>query len=153
MRTGITGHVSEISEMLQAPSPAPNDFAVWLRQAMAERSISGVTLARLVNEQLADGHFAASNISHYLAGRSHPRPAIEEAIKHVLASSSPTGERQPAINPAGPPAPAVVQDAAVPSLQVEDLGGGQAHLVINQRLPWQEVLKVLELLKVGDKAG
>ena len=152
MSTGITRPASETSEMPQDPSPAPNEFAAWLRQAMTERSISGATLARLVNEQLADGHFAASNISHYLAGRSHPRPAIEEAIKRVLASSSPTGEWQPATNLAGPPAPAVAQ-AAVPSLQVEDLGGGQARLVINQRLPWQEVLKVLELLKVGDRAG
>ena len=66
--------------MTSDTSADPSEFAAWLRQAMRERGISGGTLARLVNEQMPDGHFAASNISHYLSGRSHPRPAIQDAI-------------------------------------------------------------------------
>jgi len=66
---------------------ASNEFADWLRQAMRERSLSGVTLARLVSEQLPGRHFVASNISHYLSGRCRPRPAIRKAIERALAGS------------------------------------------------------------------
>ena len=78
-------------------STTQNEFAAWLRQAMRERSLSGVTLARLVNEQLPDGHFAASNISHYLSGRSRPRPAIQDAIKRALASNRSAEEQRPIV--------------------------------------------------------
>src|SRR4051794_36004543 len=134
---------------LDAPI-APNEFAGWLRQTMRDRSLSGVTLARLVNEQLPDGHFAASNISHYLFGRSRPRPAIQQAIERALANGFP-GE-PPVTYRADPPASAVPQDTTVPPVQVEDLGDGRARLVVNRRLPWPDVLKVLELLKLGDSA-
>ena len=127
--------------------PPPNEFAVWLGQAMRERGISGVTLARLVNEQLPDGHFAASNISHYLSGRS--RPAIRQAIERALASSGSLGE-QPLTKAAGRSPSAMLQDTTLPPLHVEDLGDGRARLVVNRRLPWPDVLKVLELLKLGD---
>jgi hypothetical protein len=130
----------------------PNEFAVWLGQAMRERGISGVTLARRVNEQLADGHFAASNISHYLSGRSRPRPAIQDAVERALASSGSPGE-QPLTKPAGRFTSAMVQDTTVPPLHVEDLGDGRARLVINRHLPWPDVLKVLELFKLGDSSG
>src|SRR3954447_19041088 len=129
-------------------STHPNEFAVWLRQAMRERGISGVTLARRVSEQLPNGHFAASNISHYLSGRSRPRPAIQQAIEHALAGGS--------TNHAGgssPPAFGVLQRTAVVPVQVEDLGDGRARLVVNRRMPWSDVLKVLELLKLNDSAG
>jgi len=128
---------------------SPNEFAVWLRQAMRERFLSGVTLARRVNEQLPDGHFAASNISHYLSGRSRPRLAIQDAIERAVVSSGSPGE-QPLTKPAG--RSTLVQDT-VPPLHVEDLGDGRARLVINRHLPWPDVLKVLELLKLGDSSG
>src|SRR3954449_7754489 len=100
---------------MQRPKPPqPEEFANWLRQAMIERSISGAALARLVNEQLPDGHFAASNISHYLSGRSQPRPAIQTAIERALASIPANGGPQTTVDPAGPPAPAVPQDAPAP---------------------------------------
>jgi|SRR4051812_10952516 len=134
-------------------STAPTAFAAWLRQAMQERNISGAALARLVNEQLADGHFAASNISHYLSGRSQPRPAIQTAIEGALASTPANGGQQTTVDPAGPPAPAVPQDIPAPSLHVQDLGDGGAHLVMNRRLPWPDVLKVLEVLRLNDSAG
>jgi hypothetical protein len=143
--------VSRNMFMLRDHSSQPDEFAQWLRKTMIERSISGAMLARLVNEQLTEGHFAASNISHYLSGRSHPRPPIREAIERVLASSPPAQEHQPPEPPTVPSAAVVQQGATVPSLQVEDMGEGQARLIINQRLPWQDVLKVLELLKLGDK--
>src|SRR3954454_14526600 len=76
-------------------STAPTAFAAWLRQAMQERNISGAGLARLVNEQLPDGHFAASNISHYLSGRSRPRRVIQTAIERALASIPANGHRRP----------------------------------------------------------
>jgi hypothetical protein len=137
---------------MQRPKPPqPEEFANWLRQAMIERSISGAVLARLVNEQLADGHFATSNISHYLAGRSQPRPAIRQAIERVLASYAPAIEAQAPAKPFVPPGPAVEQGATPPSIRIEDIGEGQARLIINQRMPWQKVLKVLELLKLGEK--
>jgi transcriptional regulator with XRE-family HTH domain len=141
------------ADMSPDASATPGEFAVWLRQAMLERGISGAALARLVNEQLADGHFAASNISHYLAGRSRPRPAIQDAITRALASPPPPGGQQVTPSPAGLPGLAVPQDTTAPPLKVEDLGDGRARLVINQTLPWPDVLKVLELLKVGDRAG
>ena len=128
----------------------PPEFAEWLRQAMQERNISGAGLARLVNEQLPDGHFAASNISHYLSGRSRPRRVIQTAIDRALASIPANGGPQTTVDPAGPPAPAVPQDTPAPSLQVEDLGDGRARLVVNQRLPWPDVMKVLELLTGSD---
>jgi len=132
-------------------STAQNEFAAWLHQPMREHSLSGAKLAWLVNEQLPDGHFAASNISHYLSGRSRPRPAIQDAIKRALASRS-TGE-QPPTNPAGLSTSGILQGTPVTPVQVEDLGDGRARLVINRRLPWPDVLKVLELLKLEDKAG
>jgi hypothetical protein len=131
---------------------APTVFAAWLRQAMLECGISGVTLARLVNEQLADGHFAASNISHYLAGRSRPRPAIQDAITRALANRSSLGGWPPA-NPVGRFTSAALPGTAVAPVQVEDLGDGRARLVVNRRLPWPDVLKVLDLLKLENKAG
>src|SRR5215207_5403217 len=130
-------------------STAQNEFAAWLHQPMREHSLSGAKLAWLVNEQLPDGHFAASNISHYLSGRSRPRPAIQDAIARALASHGSPGERQ-TTNPAGPPARAVLQGTPVAPVQVEDLGDGRARLVINRRLPWSDVLRVLDLLKLHD---
>jgi len=125
-------------------SPVLNEFTAWLRQAMREQSLSSVALARLVNEQLPDRHFAVSNISHYLSGRSRPRPAIQDALKRALASRS-IGEQQPT-HPADPPVPVILQGTPVTPVQVEDLGDGRARLVINRRLPWSDVLKVLNLL-------
>jgi hypothetical protein len=132
-------------------STRPNEYAVWLRQAMRERGISGVTLARLVNEQLPNGHFAPSNISHYLSGRSRPRPAIQQAIEHALAGGS-SGE-PPVTYRTDRPAPSVLQGSTTAPVQVEDLGDGRARLVVNRRLPWPDVLKVLELLRSNDSAG
>src|SRR4051795_3756641 len=115
---------------MQHPKPPqPEEFANWLRQAMQERNISGAALARLVNEQLADGHFAASNISHYLSGRPRPRRVIQTAIDRALASIPANGAPQTTVDAAGPPAPAVPQDTPAPPLQVQDLGDGRAHLV------------------------
>jgi len=135
---------------LDAPT-APNEFAGWLREGMRERSLSGVTLARLVKERLPDGHFAASNISHYLSGRSRPRPAIQQAIEHALAGGF-LGERA-ATYRTDLPASGAPQGTIGAPVQVEDLGDGRARLVVNRRLPWPDVLKVLELLRLNDSAG
>ena len=132
---------------LDAPT-APNEFAGWLRQAMRERSLSGVTLARLVNEQLPGGHFAASNISHYLSGRSRPRPAIQQAIEHALAGGSTN-------HAGGSSRPRSVSCSAQPwylcRLRISETVGRAWSSTDACLGPMS--LKVLELLNLNDSAG
>ena len=102
-----------------------------------------------MNEQLPGGHFAASNISHYLSGRSRPRLAIQDAIERAVASSGSPGE-QPLTKPAA--RSTLVQDT-VPPLHVEGPGDGRARLVINRHLPWPDVLQVLDFSSWATVAG
>src|SRR4051794_11852400 len=73
--TPLLAGLSPAGTAASLAAPDPSGFAAWLRQAMRERTVSGVTLGRLVNEQLPDGHFAASNSSHFLSGDpAHAQP-------------------------------------------------------------------------------
>ena len=126
-----------------------------------------------VRQLAPSGHDRAFNLGS-CAGAARERATRGRALcsfKHLALSSRPVaaspghstsdrtrvgqlraGDRAAgACQTIGPARLAVEQGATPPSILIEDMGEGQARLIINQRMPWQHVLKVLELLKLGEK--
>lgn len=122
-----------------------------LRELMDEKGLGVVEVAKLVERELSGEKFNAVNLSHYRAGRSLPRPKYLKALSKALGVSS--QELIPLNQTLDLSDPEVkdVQDPDLPAFRVDDLSDGLAWLQINQRLPWDLVLRILNVLK-GEKA-
>ncbi|MDR3449369.1 MAG: helix-turn-helix domain-containing protein [Alphaproteobacteria bacterium] len=149
-------------------------FSSRLRTLMAEKGLTVTVLGKLIQEQLPEKSFNPVNISHYRSGRSLPRPPIMKALAHALDVNS--DELAPPLEnhaEAQPPmrgkkiamessvaAETLLHSAALlqkdpgssPSFHLEDLSDGEAWIQINQRLSWNMVLKLLQVLKGEDGA-
>jgi len=141
---------------------------------MAERGLTVTVLGKLIQEQLPEKSFNPVNISHYRSGRSLPRPPIMKALAHALDVSS--DELAPPLEnlakvqsqtigkkiglESSVSAERLLSGAALlqkdpgssPSFHLEDLSDGEAWIQINQRLSWNMVLKLLQVLKGEDGA-
>jgi transcriptional regulator with XRE-family HTH domain len=162
--------------ILQAPArDASNSrrkslFAERLRVVMTAKGLTVTATARLLQERLPEKKFNPVNMSHYLAGRSFPRPPILEALSDALGVSpedlAPSATGKPALVASndrlvapilngGADRSSVSTDrdddavASIPAFNLEDLASGEAWLQINQRLSWSTVIKILQVLKGG----
>lgn len=131
-------------------------FASRLRSAIAERELSAASLARKIQDDVPE--FSPGNISHYLAGRSLPRPRVLKAISRVLEtdlSAYAASDRRggsPARRSIKVSALPLPETGGLPALNVKDLGDGEALLQVNQRLPWPLALKILHAIR-GSEEG
>ena len=69
--------------------------------------------------------------------------AHDELKRKSVASQEPARELPRAADPA----------EAHHSVQVRDAGQGEAWLTIDERVPWETAVKILELLKIGRPAS
>ena len=129
-------------------------FGERLRAVIQERGWTLSEAARQVREQLPDGaKFTPANISHYVSGRSLPRPLYLEALTTALgvdAGDLMSQDNTPTRKTNGSQSEHVQlqQEEAreTPALHMQDLGD-RVRLQINQELPWPVALKVLRALK------
>jgi transcriptional regulator with XRE-family HTH domain len=108
---------------------------------MERRGLSVSETARSVKQELPGGAFNKANISHYLAGRSTPRPKFLKALCRVL----------------GVDAKELIEARASLStnnstntgvrVHLADLPDGEALLRINQKLSWVTVIRISKSLK------
>lgn len=157
----------------KATEPVPKAlFGECLRRLMEEKELGVTALAKLVQNQLPDRQFNPVNISHYRSGRSVPRPPILAALAHALgvevkdligaidmekaarASRELDKRLASSIHTAVEPQVRKVQNPdeleQLPTFHLEDMKDGQAWIQINQRLSWDMVIKLLQVLK-GEK--
>ena len=138
-------------------------FAERLRSIMAAKNLTVTELAKLIQQRIPDGNFNPVNISHYRSGRSLPRPKVMSALIQALAVEmedlAPSASNGVEIEPKQSPKKRAVSEGALvdarsekdanatPTFYLEDLDGGEAWIQINQRLPWNMVIKLLKVLK------
>jgi transcriptional regulator with XRE-family HTH domain len=138
-----------------------------LRSLMDQRGLSVSVAAKLVQEQLPGSSFNATNISHYRAGRSMPRPRVLRALGRVLGVDPEdlTSTRAGATEITADDAVGDQIDGGMRNLvsiaslsedgssrtvmrfHVTDLPDGEALLRINQKLSWSTVIRILKVLK------
>jgi transcriptional regulator with XRE-family HTH domain len=137
---------------------------------MAERGFTVTEVADRMRQHLPDGeNFATSNLSHYRQGRSVPRDGHLRALASALGvalteltsapddeSAGPRGASKASSslvdNPAGVASasrPSVPENSSV--IRIEDFGS-EMRLVIDQRVPWEKAIQILNVLK-GDGAS
>jgi hypothetical protein len=125
--------------------PPPESFGARLAAALA---IKGWTLARAAQEisrHLPPGEvFNPVNLSHYVHGRSFPRPKYRRALMRALdlgdVSEETVRQRQPAI------AAPSEESSEAPNIKVQDMGNGRARVQIDQVVPWPDALRLLQVL-------
>jgi transcriptional regulator with XRE-family HTH domain len=163
--------IQELQEKRLMPENARKAlFSQRLRSLMAGKALTVTALAKAVQRQVPGGKFNQVNISHYRSGRSLPRAQIMKALAEALgvdieelAPSSGSSiltlppepsQSEKALQPAdvrksSAPKAAVGDQApsAAPAFYVKDMEEGQAWIQINQRLSWQTVIKLLQVLK------
>jgi transcriptional regulator with XRE-family HTH domain len=163
--------IQELEEKRLMPvDPRKALFSQRLRSLMAGKGLTVTALAKAVQRQVPGGKFNQVNISHYRSGRSLPRAQIMKALAEALgveiedlAPSSGgdilTQPPQPissekVLPPAdvrqGTAPKAAVDDqasSAAPAFYLKDMEEGQAWIQINQRLSWETVIKLLQVLK------
>lgn len=123
-------------------------FARRVRDAMEMKGWRPTDLLRETAALLGSGHkLSSSHISHYINGRSFPNSEVRAAISQALQvdlERPPEPEEQGAVYPAS----ALKGRGIV----VEDAGDGTAHLLLESRLPWPVVVRILDLVH-GQQEG
>jgi hypothetical protein len=115
-------------------------FGERLAAAIEAKGWTLARAAREISRHLPPGEvFNPVNLSHYIHGRSFPRPKYRAAIIRALDLDefAEVAERRPFRTP-------VKHDS--PEIVVQDMGNGTARVQIDQVLPWPEALRLLELL-------
>jgi transcriptional regulator with XRE-family HTH domain len=148
-------------------------FAERLKQIMEKRGLTVTEVADRMRLHLPQGEsFATSNLSHYRQGRSVPRDGHLRALSLALGvdpaeltmkQSAPIRlDRAPAPSPSDestsvdessatstrPVSAAKLNSASSSVIGMEDLGTN-VRLIIDQRVPWEIGLNVLQILKGG----
>jgi transcriptional regulator with XRE-family HTH domain len=163
----------------RAHEPNKAAFASRLRAIMEARGLTAAETARRMSEHLPEGEtISRASLSHYRTGRSMPLMRYLDALSLALGVDksdllAPAGKDEiPGRNQsleltesAEPPrkqawmgAPGNENAAAGRSPEVtKPLGiiedfGDEVHLRIDQRVPWDVALKILEMLKIPRNA-
>jgi transcriptional regulator with XRE-family HTH domain len=163
--------IQELEEKRLMPEAARKSlFSKRLRALMAGKALTVTALAKAVQKQVPGGKFNQVNISHYRSGRSLPRAQVMKALaaalgvdieelapssgSNILTQPPEPSPSEKAFQPADfrkSSAPkATVDDQAsnaAPAFHLRDMEEGQAWIQINQRLSWQTVIKLLQVLK------
>jgi transcriptional regulator with XRE-family HTH domain len=145
---------------------------------MREQGLSSSETAERVREHLPEGEgFSASNISHYRSGRSVPRSLRLEALSQALGvqpaelvpaadtdietRAQPSQERRsaPASRAQKPQSGRrkgsvernrrdTAQGNGTLILHIEDLGT-KVRIQLDQRIPWELAMKLIQALKIS----
>jgi transcriptional regulator with XRE-family HTH domain len=160
----------------RAHEPNKAAFASRLRSIMEARGLTAAETARRMSEHLPEGEsISRASLSHYRTGRSMPLMRYLDALSlalgvdksELLAAAGKDeipGKNRPAENAeasrqqAWMEAPGNENAAAgrgpevtKPLGIIEDFGD-EVHLRIDQRVPWDVALKILEMLKIPRNA-
>jgi len=129
-----------MAKRLHVSSSARAAFPQRLRSIMSERGLTVAETARLASAHMPEGQgLSRATLRHYLRGRSLPRQRYLHALALALGvePSHLTRETEHALPPgSSTPGKRVV---------VKDLGG-EAHLFVEQRVPWDLALAILKLV-------
>jgi transcriptional regulator with XRE-family HTH domain len=126
------------------------------QRVAAAIEMKGWTLAeaaREISRYLPAGQiFNPVNLSHYVHGRSFPRPRFRRALEQALDISEPFDfprhRRKRSPGQEGNTESQTPGDGAV--VRVQDMGDGTARVQIDQVVPWPDALKLLEILTHKD---
>ena len=163
----------------RAHEPNKAAFASRLRSIMEERGLTAAETARRMSEHLPEGEsISRASLSHYRTGRSMPLMRYLDALSLALGVDksellAASGEDEFAATNAAAKLP---ENAERPRQQawmeapgnenaaadrrsettkplgiIEDFGD-EVHLRIDQRVPWDVALKILEMLKIPRNA-
>jgi transcriptional regulator with XRE-family HTH domain len=132
---------------------APETFGERLAAAIEMRGWTLAEAAREISRYLPVGQvFNPVNLSHYVHGRSFPRPKFRKALEQALdigeSFDAPRKRRKRAPNLTGNTDSQALGDE--PMVRVQDMGNGTARVQIDQVLPWPDALKLLEVLTHRD---
>jgi transcriptional regulator with XRE-family HTH domain len=163
-------------QAVRIPAAERVQFAERLTEAMRQGGLTIAETARRVRQHLGDGKgFSDANLVHYRQGRSVPRLRYLEALSLALGVSQSdliavdlpqseyadseerlrsrrslarAPEPPPAANDSAPQAKAPEIHVAV---TIED-HGDEAHVRIDQRVPWPVALRILKAVKDTEAA-
>lgn len=122
------------------PEYVKREFAAKLAAFMLKKGWNQSELARQASKHLSDGELSRDNVSNYYRGKHLPNESRLLAIAKALG-----------IDPEEllPPGAAPSASDQAPKFDMKDLGDGMVYLRVNDRYPWDKVLKVMQILK-GD---
>jgi transcriptional regulator with XRE-family HTH domain len=114
------------------------DFASRLSAFMLKKGWNQSELARQAALHMPSGQFNRDNISNYKNAKHTPGPV------HTAALCKALGVEPIDLFPSGS---APSSEDATPPLDVRDLGDGTVFVRLNQRLPWEKALQILQIAK------
>ncbi|HEY8382579.1 MAG TPA: helix-turn-helix domain-containing protein [Microvirga sp.] len=140
-----------------------SDFADRLRGAMERKGWSMSETARRTARHLNDGEkFGRAHIWHYVQGKALPRTRYLEALSLALevtpsellpADATPAageeGGRPLSARARAAEERAILQNDKV---HVRDFGDGTALLEVVQRIPWEDAIQILQILKAAPRS-
>ncbi len=128
-------------------------LAPRLAAALARKGWTLARAAREVSGLLPEGEtFHAANLSHYLQGRSMPRPHYRDALVRALDLGDVPDEVWSRADRRRTRGGDISRAPETPFVRVADLQDGTARLQVDQVLPWPQVLEVLQVLKRDDRS-
>lgn len=126
-----------------APSTTPDEirreFARRVTAARMDKGFNQAELARAAAKYMADGKFGRDLIGLYERALRLPSPMHLSAMARALGKD--TQELMPYQGVPGG------QDNRFVPVDVKDMGDGQAWVRINEQVPWDVALKVMELVR------
>ena len=135
--------------MAQAPKRSlksvGESFRKTLKKLMDEKGMTQAELCREASHHLGSD-IGRYNISYYLSGRSKPNKERRDAIAAALGVS---GEELIPDSAVTPRSDGVGMSAPMEMSQIP--GTDQVRLKIDQVVPWDLALKILEVLKGDEK--
>lgn len=124
------------------------EFARRLQDRMIRKGWNQTELARRAKDHLPDGaRMERDIISNYIRGRALPSVNNLRAICGALGCE-PVDLLPPDMVPVGFRSP-----PHAPLREFKDMGDGNVWLSINQAVPFDVALKIMELLRVGSSAS
>jgi|TARA_R100000084_G_scaffold67833_1_gene29712 transcriptional regulator with XRE-family HTH domain len=127
---------SKGEDMELAPKEAVRrEFGKRLQGAMIDKGWNQSELARRAG-------VGRDNISAYIRGISMPGPVMLHKIAEAL-------QMKPEEILPSKAMPSI--DQVVPALDVRDIGKGLAWLRINQAVPWDDAIQIMNILKSDDE--
>ena len=152
----MTTHAEELPtppDREERDSEIPETFGERLAAAIEMRGWTLAEAAREISRYLPGGQvFNPVNLSHYVHGRSFPRPKYRKALEQALdmgeSFEMPRRKRKRAPTLIG--AAEAAAPGEEPTVRVQDMGNGTARVQIDQVLPWPDALRLLEVLTHRD---
>lgn len=121
------------------------DFGGRLQQAMVAKGWNQSELARRANERMPEGQkMGRDNVSGYIRGTTLPGPVKLKALADALGMTVEELLPQRGVPNAG--------NKTIPALDMRDLGDGNVWLRVNQAVPRNIALRVMNLLMAGEEA-